>query len=75
VKRSLKSEERTTNNYLFTGANTEALLKALDPAAPGPVPYTVAIAPGGKIVYRHAGQFDLSEVQAKLIEELGPYYK
>jgi peroxiredoxin len=75
VKRSLKSEGRNTNNYLFTGANTEALFKALDTQAPGPVPHTVVIAPGGKIVYRHAGQLDLSEVQAKLIQELGPYYK
>jgi peroxiredoxin len=75
VKRSLKNEGRSTNNYLFTGANTEALFKVLDPQAPGPVPHTVVIAPGGKIVYRHAGQLDFSEVQAKLIQELGPYYK
>jgi peroxiredoxin len=75
VKRSLKGEGRKTNNYLFTGANTEALLKALDPAAPGPVPHTVVIAPGGKIVYRHAGEVTLSELQPKLIDELGPYYK
>ena len=71
----LKGEGRTTNNYLFTGANTEALFKALDPAAPGPVPHTVVITPGGKVVYRRAGQLDLAEVQAKLIDELGPYYK
>jgi peroxiredoxin len=75
VKRSLKSEGRQTNNYLFTGANTEALFKVLDPAAPGPVPHTVVIAPGGKIVYRHAGEVTLSELQAKLIEQLGPYYR
>ena len=75
VKHSLRSEGRKTNNYLFTGANTEALLKVLDPAAPGPVPFTVAIAPGGKIVYRHAGQLDFSDVQSKLIEGLGSYYK
>ena len=75
VKRSLKGEGRKTNNYLFTGANTEALFKALDPVAPGPVPYTVVIAPGGKIVYRHAGEITPSELQAKLIEELGPYYQ
>jgi peroxiredoxin len=75
VKRSLKGEGRKTNNYLFTGANTEALLKALDPEAPGPVPYTVVIAPSGKVVYRHAGEVTLSELQPKLIEELGPYYK
>ena len=75
VKRSLKSEGRKTNNYLFTGANTEALFKALDPAAPGPVPHTVVIAPGGKVVYRRAGELPFSELQTKLIEELGPYYK
>jgi peroxiredoxin len=74
VQRSLKSEGRRTNNYLFTGANTDALLKALDPAAPGPVPHTVAIAPGGKIIYRHTGEFDVSELQTKLVDELGPYY-
>ena len=34
VKRSLKSEGRKTNNYLFTGANTEALFEALDPRRP-----------------------------------------
>lgn len=75
VKRSLKTEGRKTNNYLFTGTNTEALFKALDPAAPGPVPHTVVIAPGGKVVYRHAGEVTLSELQTRLIDELGPYYK
>ncbi len=75
VKRSLKNEGRTTNNYLFSGANSEALLQALDPKAPGPVPYSVIIAPGGKIVYRHTGQLDAAEVLSKLVEELGPYYE
>jgi peroxiredoxin len=75
VLKSLKSEGRETNNYLFTGANTEALLKALDPLAPGPVPHTVLIAPGGKVVYRHSGQFDPAELRTRVIEELGPYYE
>ena len=74
VKRSLKTEGRQTNNYLFTGANTEVLLKTLDSQAPGPVPYTVVIAPGGKIVFRHAGEVDPVELRAKLLDELGPYY-
>lgn len=75
VRRSLKGEGRKTNNYLFTGVNTEALFKALDPAAPGPVPHTVVIAPGGKIVYRHAGELNLAELQTRLYDELGPYYQ
>ncbi len=49
-------------------------MKALDSAAPGPVPHTVLIAPGGKLVYRHTGEFDVLELQAKVLEALGPYY-
>jgi thiol-disulfide isomerase/thioredoxin len=74
VKRSLKREGRTTNNYLFTGTNTDGLMQALDPAAPGPVPYTLVIAPGGKIIYRHSGEVNAPELLAKLVENLGPYY-
>jgi peroxiredoxin len=74
VQRSLKAEGRQTNNYLYTGANTEELMQALDSEAPGPVPYTLVIAPGGKIVYRRAGEVDMKELQGKLIDELGPYY-
>jgi hypothetical protein len=49
-------------------------MQALDPAAPGPVPYTILIAPGGKIIYRHANQIDTADLSAKIVEQLGPYY-
>ncbi len=74
VERGLKAEGRTTNNYLFAGADTDALFKALDPEAPGPVPYTLLVAPGGKILYRHAGTVDIPDLQAKIIAEMSPYY-
>jgi hypothetical protein len=74
VQRSLKAEGRPTNNYLFSGADTDAFFKALDPEAPGPVPYTMIVAPGGKVLYRHAGQVDMTDLRAKLIGILGPYY-
>jgi peroxiredoxin len=75
VERSLKAEGRTTNNYLFTGRDTDALIHALDPSWPGPLPHTVLIAPGGTIVYRHNGLVDTAELLAKILKELGPYYK
>ncbi len=75
VQRSLRVEGRRTNNYLFTGANLDTLMQALDPASPGPVPYTVLIAPEGKILYRGAGELPLAELQARIVDELGPYYK
>lgn len=75
VERSLKAEGRKTNNYLFTGANTDALIQTLDPSWPGPLPHTVLIAPNGKIVYSHNGLVDSTELLAKILKELGPYYK
>jgi len=74
LQKTLAAEGRKTNNYLFTGADAEALLKALDPEAPGPVPHTVLVAPGGKLLYRQTGQLDALALQNKVVEELGPYY-
>ena len=74
VQRSLKAEGRRTNNYLFTGADSDALMQALDPSSLGPVPYTVVIAPGGKVIYRHSGEVDIADLQAKLVDTLGAYY-
>jgi len=74
VQRSLKAEGRRTNNYHFTGADLDALMHALDPASPGPVPYTLIIAPDGKILHRQSGEIDVAELQSKLIDMLGPYY-
>jgi peroxiredoxin len=65
VQRSLKAE----------GRSTDALVQTLDPSWPGPLPHTVLIAPGGKIVYSHNGLIDSTEVLAKILKELGPYYK
>jgi peroxiredoxin len=74
VARLLRAEGRQTDNYLFTGASVDALMQVLDTAAPGPIPYIIVIAPGGKIVYRHEGLLDTADLQAKVIEILGPYY-
>ncbi|MEO6992909.1 MAG: TlpA family protein disulfide reductase, partial [Lacunisphaera sp.] len=72
--RSLKEEGRTTNNYIFTDASTDVLIKALDPIWEGPLPHTVIIAPGGEIVYRKTGILDPHELYAKMLELLTPYY-
>jgi len=74
TQRSVDAEGRRTNNYLFTGASIDALMQTLDPKAPGPVPYTMVVAPGGKIIYRSAGQIDTADLQARLVDRLGAYY-
>ncbi len=74
VQRSLKAEDRRTNNYIFAGAGMDALMLALDPKAPGPVPYTILVAPGGEIIYRKANEIDVNDLVAKIVDRLGPYY-
>lgn len=70
---SVKEEGRTTNNYLFEG-DSDALAEALDKEWPGPIPHTVLIAPGGKIVWRHNGQIDADELRRQIVAKLGRWY-
>jgi peroxiredoxin len=74
LKRLLKSEGRDAVNFIYTGASTDALVKALDPEWAGPLPHTIVVAPGGKIVYRKTGSIDPDELKDKVLEILGPYY-
>lgn len=74
LKRLLMAEGRNATNFLYTEANADALIRALDPEWSGPLPHTVLIAPGGKIVYRNNGVINSAEVLAKILEVLGPYY-
>jgi thiol-disulfide isomerase/thioredoxin len=75
LKPSLKAEGRTTNSYLFTGADLNALMQALDPESPGPAPHTVLVGPAGDLIWRHNGPVDGDELRATVLEYMGPYYK
>jgi len=72
---ALAKEGRKTNNYHYTGPAGDPLAQALDPQWPGGYPYTVVIAPGGKVLYRYAGALDVAALQSRLIDTLGIYYK
>lgn len=72
---SAKRERRTTNHYLFSGARPEDLLNALDPKAPGQIPHTVLISPGGEIVWRHTGVIDRSTAIERILAAMTPYYQ
>ncbi len=74
-KNRLKADGRTTNSYLFTGANAADLMKALDPEWPGGFPHTVLVAANGDIVWRHNGPVDGDELRAKVLEHMGNVYK
>jgi thiol-disulfide isomerase/thioredoxin len=75
AKAALAKQGRTTNNYIYTGAAGDALAQALDPKWPGGYPYTLVIAPGGEILYRFPGALDVPDLQTKLLDRMGVYYK
>jgi peroxiredoxin len=74
LARLLKKEGRTATNFIFTGARVETLAAALDAEWPGPVPYTLVVAPGGRAVFRQVGEVKFDRLQAALLRELGVYY-
>jgi peroxiredoxin len=61
-------------NYLVKTADRDKFAEALDKEWPGPVPYTLVIAPGGKVIYRKAGAIDPLEVRRAVVGFLGRTY-
>ncbi len=45
-------------NYLPRSADRDKFADALDKEWPGPIPYTIVIAPGGKVLYRKVNELD-----------------
>ena len=57
-------------NYLLA-SDRDAFADALDKEWPGPVPYTLIVAPGGKVLYRKSGAIDPLEVRRVIVGYLG----
>ncbi len=62
-------------NSILASSDRDAFAQALDKEWPGPVPYTILIAPGGKIVYRKSGAIDPLELKRAIVGVLGRTYK
>jgi peroxiredoxin len=70
----LKSKNAATKNYLFSSEDQYSLIDAVDKNWPGALPYTLLIAPGGKIIYSHQGLIDPLEVKKAIINKLGRFF-
>jgi peroxiredoxin len=64
----------SATNYIFNSDKHDALVEALDKDWPGPVPHTILIAPGGKVIYRQTGEFDAMEVKKAIVGYIGRTY-
>jgi peroxiredoxin len=74
VKRVLTEHHVAATNYIFTSKDRDAFADALDKEWPGPLPYTLIVAPGGKVLYRKVGQIDPLEVKRAIVGYLGRTY-
>jgi len=70
----LKEKHVSATNYLSTIADRDRLADLLDKEWAGPVPHTVLIAPGGKVIYRKTNQVDPLAVKRAIADALGRTY-
>lgn len=71
---ALKEHHASCRNYIFAGKSQDDLADTLDKDWPGPVPHTVLIAPGGKIVFRKTGEIEPLALRRILADKLGRTY-
>ncbi len=70
----LDEKHVSSTNYLFDSDDYDKLAEALDPKWPGPLPYTVLIAPGGKVIYRKHDAVDPMQLKKAIVGQLGRTY-
>jgi peroxiredoxin len=70
----LKEKHVSSTNYILSSSDRDAFAEALDKQWPGPVPYTLVIAPGGEVVYRHVGELEPLELKRAIVAKLGRTY-
>ena len=74
VLKRLQEKHVSATNYLFNSDDRDAFASALDKQWPGPVPYTILVAPGGKILYRKHDTLDPMELKKAIVGHLGRTY-
>ncbi|MGW8317463.1 MAG: redoxin family protein, partial [Bacteroidales bacterium] len=70
----LEEKQAAFPNYLYTVSERESLFDMIDPAWQGNIPYTLLVAPGGEVLYRHDGIIDPLEIKRVIIGRLGRYF-
>lgn len=64
----------SSTNYILKAEDKDKFAEALDREWPGPIPYTLLIAPGGKVVYRKSGPIEPLELRRVIVEHIGRTY-
>jgi peroxiredoxin len=70
----LKEKQASFKNYQFNLDDNYQLIEAADKEWPGAIPYTILIAPGGKIIHRQMGEIDALKLRKAIVGYIGRYY-
>ena len=70
----LEKNHVAARNYHLKVESRDQFAEALDKDWPGPLPYTLLVAPGGKVLYRKSGAIDPLEVKRAVVDYLGRTY-
>jgi peroxiredoxin len=70
----LEKYQAAFRNYLHQSEDVYSLIAAVDASWEGAIPYTLLIAPGGRIIYRQMGLIDPLEVKKTVVGVLGRYF-
>jgi hypothetical protein len=75
VTRLLEKMHATSRNLLFDSNDTAGLQAAFDPTWESAVPYTLLIAPDGKVLYQKQGSVDILELRRTILANLESDYE
>ncbi|HEV3261355.1 MAG TPA: redoxin domain-containing protein [Gemmataceae bacterium] len=70
----LRKKHVAAGNYIATAKDPDRFADRLDKEWEGPVPHTLLIAPGGKVIFRQTGAIDALEVRRAIVGYLGRTY-
>lgn len=75
VQHFLEKMHATSRNLLFGSDDTAALQAAFDPDWQSAVPYTVLLAPDGKVLYKKQGSVDILEMRRVILAQVVTEYE
>jgi thiol-disulfide isomerase/thioredoxin len=70
----LNKNQASSKNYIFSSNDKYALIEAVDKDWQGSLPYTILVAPEGKIIFRVPEAFDPLILKKQIVHFLGRYY-
>ncbi|MBL0158615.1 MAG: redoxin domain-containing protein [Bryobacterales bacterium] len=70
VLKTLEKQKATMRNYYFAADDTYALQAAFDAKWETGVPFTMLIAPDGKVLYKKQGEVDMLELRRTILANL-----